>query len=67
MTSPFDWRNKPSTIGQELERDAAKSRSSARGAETALGPALHLSQKPLTIRLDPRRFHVYTRAVPSGK
>ena len=67
MTSPFDWRNRPSTIGQELERKAQKSRSSARGAEASLGPALHLSKKTTPIRLDPRRFHVYTKAVPSGK
>lgn len=66
MTSPFDWRNKPSTVGKELERDAVKSRSSARGAETALRPKLHLTNSAPG-NLEPRRFHVYTKASPKGK
>ena len=67
MTSPFDWRAKPSAIGQELERDAAKSRSSAKAAVAGLSPKLHLSNKPDTRNLDPRRFHVFSKASPSGK
>ena len=67
MTSPFDWKNKPSTIAQELERNAEKSRASSRGAVAGLSPKLHLSGKPDVRNIDPRRFHVYSKATPKGK
>lgn len=67
MTSPFDWRAKPSAIAQELERDAVKSRSAATGAVAGLAPKLHLSGKPDVRNIDPRRFHVYSKAAPKGK
>lgn len=52
MTSPFDWKNRPSKIGQELQRDATRA-ANARGQ----GPG-----KPPAPSLAPRQFYVYSKA-----
>lgn len=53
MTNAFDWKGKPSKIGEELRKAELKRNNARGGAKT-----------PTT---DPRPFHVYSKAVPSKK
>lgn len=53
MSNAFDWRGKPSKLGEELRKAEVK-RSNARGRGKA--PSV-----------EPRPFHVYSKAVPSKK
>lgn len=55
MTSPFDWRNRPSKVVEELKKYEAK-----------IGPAkaggIRRSEQ-----LTPKKFHVYSKAVPGNE
>lgn len=55
MTSPFDWKNRPSKLAQELKEHEAKQRHSQQGG-------IKRSEQ-----LTPKRFHVYSKAVPGNE
>lgn len=55
MTSPFDWRNRPSQVMADLKRSEIKQRNAQ------LGGIKNAEQ------VTPRKFHVYSKAVSNGR
>lgn len=52
MTSPFDWKNRASTLVKDIQKGEIQRRN-ANGNKS--------------VSLKPRTFNTYQRAVPSGK
>lgn len=60
MTSPFHWKNQPSLLGKDLQKDADKSKS----AQGRYGAPISL---PGSTYINPRQFHVFSRAKPDNE
>lgn len=60
MSSPFDWKGKPSKLGKQLQAEQDKRKS----AQHRYGAPISL---PGSTYINPRQFHVYSKAVQGNE